>query len=106
MLGEAEHDVTALAAHLLTNRVILAQPQTLRYHFLIDRLWKPKSRTAPQMSSQPAKRQRFPRSKVGAREPMNILERTDSTTRSSLALPPARIYGVIDSSGEAPRLLR
>ena len=70
----------------------------------------PGGRTLPESAEA---RQRFPRSAVGAWEPMNILERTDSTTLSSLALPPARIYVLTTpqvkrrgSSDETPRLLR
>ena len=52
--GETEHYIKKLAAHLLTNRVILVQLQTLHDHlYMFDRLWKPKSRTAPQMGCQP-----------------------------------------------------
>ena len=52
--GETEHYIKKLASHLLTNRVILVQLQTLHDHlYMFDRLWKPKSRTAPQMGSQP-----------------------------------------------------
>ena len=52
--GETEHYIKKLAFHLLTNGVILVQLQTLHDHlYMFDRLWKPKSRTAPQMGSQP-----------------------------------------------------